>query len=54
MMFEEYPKVKPLNKQDLSIWLMSEEDIYCIEKGSRFCEKAFRKQDRQLKQLNKL
>ena len=44
-LFEKYQKVKSPNEQDLFIWLLSQEDIYCIEKVENLKDAASDIQD---------
>ncbi len=49
--FQKYQTVKNLNEESLFIWLLSQEDIDCLGMVGKYCNKAFQKRDKALKQL---
>ena len=44
-----FPSIRTLSEKNLFIWLLSQEDIYCIEMVGKFCSKAFLIRDKNLK-----
>ena len=44
-----FSSIKMLSEKNIFIWLLSQEDIYCLEMVGKFCSKAFLIRDRTLK-----
>ena len=48
-----FPSIILLKEQNLLIWLMSQEDVYCLEIVAKYCNKAFYIRERILKTVCK-
>ncbi len=49
---QKYPSVQLLSEERLFIWLLSQEDTCCLKRVGIYCNKAFQRREKTIKQLN--